>query len=58
MRKPEFPEPTREIEMSDCCESYKEEGKFCKDCPQLKGLDKKARKKKKKKLLGKKKSSE
>ena len=55
MRKPEFPEPTREIEMSDCCESYKEEGKFCKDCLQLKGLDKKARKKKKKKLLGKKK---
>ena len=38
--------------MKEGCESYKRKGKLCKECPNLDGLDKKARKKMKKKLRG------
>ncbi len=37
--------------MSKCCHKFEKKGKFCKDCPQAEGLDKKERRKLVKKLL-------
>lgn len=39
--------------MGKCCKKIKKKGKFCKDCPQVDGLNKKGRKKLRKELLGK-----